>query len=349
MNSHSNKRPPKKTGTRKKPRPLNVTRLLFFALLLVMLAISVVAVGYVIFFRTVVAQEILPALRSAIVFEEPDPPVSEEEKTVFQAATEPATEPATKQIVESDGESTGRQSEPSAAEPAGEMAVDSESDLPKVAIIIDDMGYSETLGNDLLNLPFEVTYSFLPFAPYTRKLELAAHLAGKTVFLHLPLQPKGQEWNPGPGALFLQDPPEIQKVKFAKCLAEVPHAVGVNNHMGSLFTEDKRAMSLLLKEINLKSLVFIDSLTSARSVGFKTAQQAAIKSAKRNVFLDNTLDERTICKQLELLVSIAERGGSAIGIAHPHLETVNALSTCGAKNRERVEYVSAVELGVLKR
>lgn len=338
MNSRDRKRPLKKTRNRKKTGSFNVARLLSFVLLLVVLAISVVAVGYVIFFRTVVAQEILPALRSAIVFEEPDPPVFDEEETAVKSTAEPTAEPT--------GESAGQQAEQSVAEPAEEMVIDRRPDLPKVAIIIDDMGYNEALGNDLLNLPFALTYSFLPFAPYTRKLELAAHLAGKTVFLHLPLQPKGQEWNPGPGALFLQDPPELQREKFAKCLAEVPHAVGVNNHMGSLFTEDKRAMSLLMKEINRKSLVFIDSVTSARSVGLKTAQQAVVKSAKRNVFLDNTLDEKTICTQLELLVSIAERGGSAIGIAHPHPETVNALSTCGAKNLERVHYVSAVEVSL---
>ncbi len=334
MNSPDKKRPLKKTRNRKKTGSFTVARLLSIVLLLMVLAISVVAVGYVIFFRTVVAQEILPALRSAIVFEEPEPPISEEEETVVEATAKQTAEPTMDQTEESD------------AEPAEEIAVDSRPDLPKVAIIIDDMGYNEALGNDLINLPFALTYSFLPFAPYTRKLELAAHRAGKTVFLHLPLQPKGQEWNPGPGALFLQDPPELQKEKFAKCLAEVPHAVGVNNHMGSLFTEDKRAMSLLLKEINRKSLVFIDSVTSARSVGHKTAQQAVVKSAKRNVFLDNTLDEQTICKQLELLVSIAERGGSAIGIAHPHPETVSALTTCGAKNRERVHYVSAVEVSL---
>ncbi len=342
MNSRDKKRPLKKTRNRKKTGSFNVARLLFFVLLLVVLAISVLAVGYVIFFRTVVAQEILPALRSAIVFEEPDPPVSEEEGMVFKTTTEETKD----QTAEADAEPVGPEVGQSAAEPAEERVDDRGPDLPKVAIIIDDMGYNETLGNDLLKLPFALTYSFLPFAPYTRKLELAAHRAGKTVFLHLPLQPKGQEWNPGPGALFLQDPPELQKEKFAKCLAEVPHAVGINNHMGSLFTEDKRAMSLLLREINRKSLVFIDSVTSAGSVGFRTAQQAVVKSAKRNVFLDNTLDEKTICKQLELLVSIAERGGSAIGIAHPHPETVNALSTCGSKNRQRVHYVSAVEVAL---
>jgi polysaccharide deacetylase 2 family uncharacterized protein YibQ len=338
MNNRNNKRPLKKTKNRKKTGSFNLARLLSFVLLLVVLAISVVAVGYVIFFRTVVAQEILPALRNAIVFEEPDPPISEEEETVVKATEESTAESA--------AEPVGRQTEHSAAEPAEEEVVDGRPDLPKVAIIIDDMGHNEPLGNDLLKLPFALTYSFLPFAPYTRKLELAAHLAGKTVFLHLPLQPKGQDWNPGPGALYLQDPPALQREKFAKCLAEVPHAVGVNNHMGSLFTEDKPAMSLLLKEINRKSLIFIDSVTSARSVGFKTAQQAVVKSAKRSVFLDNTLDEQTICKQLELLVGIAERGGSAIGIAHPHPETINALATCGAKNRERVEYVSVVEMAL---
>lgn len=337
MNSLKKKRPLKKTRNRKKTGFFKPARLLSFIVLLIVLAFSVCAVGYVIFFRTVVAQEILPGLRGAIVFEEPDLPVPGEEEPALTPTVE-AVEP----IVEANGELAVQP----AAEPVEEQVVGEKQELPKVAIIIDDMGYNESIDNELLNLPFAVTYSFLPFAPYTRKLEMAAHLTGKTVFLHLPLQPKGQEWNPGPGALFLADPPEVQKAKFAKCLAEVPHAVGVNNHMGSLYTEDKRAMSLLLKEIDLKSLVFIDSITSAGSIGFQTARQAMVKSAKRSVFLDNTLDEHLICKQLEHLVSIAERGESAIGIAHPHQETVNALKDCGAKKSARVQYVGAVEMSL---
>ena len=289
---------------KKKSVSVGLVRIFSLLFLLIILVFSVCSVGYVIFFRTVFAQQILPTIKNAIVFEEPNPPVDVELERVEK-----------KEIIR---------------KPV----------LPKVAIIIDDMGYHELIGRELLSLPFELTYSFLPFAPHTSKLEWLAYRTGKTIYLHLPLEPKGKQWNPGPGALFLADSPEVQKAKLGKCLDEVPHAVGVNNHMGSLYMEDKFAMNRLMQEIRGRRLSFIDSYTSSGSVGFSIAQRLNIKSARRNVFLDNILNEKKICAQLEKLIKIAEIQGVGIGIAHPHQETVKAISSCGELYRKRVRYVS---------
>jgi uncharacterized protein len=295
----------------------SLIRLFSLLLLLFVLFFSVCTVGYVIFFRTVFAKEILPTIKSAIVFEEPDPPVH----------IEPDLPTYTEQV----------QKEEIVQEP---RAAEVKINLPQVAIIIDDMGYHESIGKKLLALPFELTYSFLPFAPYTRQMERAAYRLGKTVFLHLPLQPKGNEWDPGPGALVLGDSPVVQKNKLEKCLEEVPHAVGMNNHMGSLYTENEKAMTRLMHNIAGRKLFFVDSYTSSGSIAFRIAQEQDIKSARRDVFLDNTLDEKKICAQLEKLVIIAEKYGVGIGIAHPHQVTVEALTTCGGIYKTRVQYVS---------
>jgi hypothetical protein len=206
------------------------------------------------------------------------------------------------------------------------------------------MGYNELIGEQLLRFPIELTLSFLPFAPHTRKLERLAHRAGKTVFLHLPLEPKDSTFNPGCGALYLQDSPETQREKFANALQEVPHAVGVNNHMGSRFTEDKTAMGNVIEEIKDRSLLFVDSFTTPGSVGLRVARQAGVKSIGRSVFLDNVLDEEKICDRLEQLVILSEKYGRAIGIGHPHRETVNAIAKCGEKFQARVHYVGVREV-----
>ena len=309
----------KKTSKKKGSVFRGLLRLCSLLLLLFVLAFSVCTVGYVIFFRTVFAQEILPAIKSAIVFEEPDPPVHvepvEEERIV--------QEPLVPELI--------------VQEPELPEVI---SNLPQVAIIIDDMGYHESIGKELLALPFELTYSFLPFAPHTRQMERLAYRAGKTVFLHLPLQPKGTEWDPGPGALTLDDSPEVQKNKLEKCFEEVPHAVGVNNHMGSLYTENEAAMTRLMQGIGAHKLSFVDSYTSSDSIGLRIAQEQDVQSARRHVFLDNIQDEKQICAQLEKLVKIAEKHGVGIGIAHPHQVTVDSLAACGEFYRKRVQYVS---------
>lgn len=272
-----------------------------------------------IFFRTVVAQEIPPALRSDIAFEEAEPPVYKENLTEKLAR-------------DTDNEVTEERTEKKKQE------------LPMVAIIIDDLGYDEALVEELLNFPIELTFSFLPFAPYTRKLERLAYRRGKTVFLHLPLEPKDRKFNPGPGALYLQDSPQTQRDKLAKCLEEVPHAMGVNNHMGSAFTEDRQAMTNIIHELNERSLMFVDSFTTSGSVGLQVARQTAVKSLGRSVFLDNVLDEEKICDRLEQLVLLSEKNGRAVGIGHPHRATVNAVLRCGEKYSNRVQYIGMKEV-----
>jgi hypothetical protein len=178
--------------------------------LLIFLGLSLAAVGYVIFFRSVFAQEVSKKLvKHGVFFEEPDPP-----KTVILPVAELQKNPH-----------------------------------PKIAIILDDMGYDLHLGEELLQLPVEITYSFLPFAPHTKDLERKAFIAGKTILLHLPLEPQDRRWDPGPGALFINDPKPVMRDKFVQNILSVPHAVGVNNHMGSLFTENKAAMEVVIQEI----------------------------------------------------------------------------------------------------
>jgi uncharacterized protein len=253
-------------------------RLILFFLLFFLLIFSLCSAGYVIFFRTVFAQEIMPVLKSNIVFEEPNPPVPEEKTKPL--LVEHVLEPLPEKVI-----------------------VEEPEVLPKVALIIDDIGYNYAIGQQLLDLPFELTFSFLPFAPYTKVLQEEAFNRGKTIFLHLPLEPQSTDFDPGPGALLLSDSPSVQKDKLQRCLIEVSHAVGVNNHMGSLFTENRVAMQGLMEELSSRTLVFVDSYTTSASLGLESAQDYGIQSARRNVFLDNNLDPQHICGQLKKLVS----------------------------------------------
>ncbi len=268
--------------------------------LFVLLVVSIGTVAYVIFFRTVFASESVQKQPAGIIFEEPDPPQHRD-------------------IDRSSGSQRHKR--------------------PKVAIIIDDMGYHGDVGNSLLQLPIKLTFSFLPFAPFARDLEQLAHDLKQTILLHLPLEAKDPHWNPGPGALYLEDSAEDQIVKFQSCLMEVRYAIGVNNHMGSSFTEDDTAMRTLLQQVKSQGLVFIDSYTTSASVGLSLAQELEVKSGRRDVFLDNIQEVETICEQLKQLTEIAEKKGVAIGIGHPYEATLQAIKQCTPQYQKRVEYV----------
>ncbi len=307
--------PARKTRRKKKAAPrrkkkkdsrIFLARLFSFLLLLGLLLFSMGAAGYVIFFRTAVAHGMSDMSGSSeITFEEPYSNIPEQ----------PADIP----------------------EPDN-------SSLPMVAIIIDDMGYNKTIGQDLLNLHLNLTFSFLAASPHCRELEEAAFQKGRVIMLHLPMQPKGKSWDPGPGALLLGQDTAEQKRLFYKNLSGVPHAVGVNNHMGSLYTENREAMDGVMRLIRKEGLFFIDSFTTAKSEGLTAARAAGIRTARRHVFLDNIHSADKVCQQLEQLVRRAEKDGWAIGIGHPNEATLSALTGCPGKVLERVHLVSAQEL-----
>jgi polysaccharide deacetylase 2 family uncharacterized protein YibQ len=195
----------------------------------------------------------------------------------------------------------------------------------RMAIIIDDMGYSLRNGKAMLELPGELTYSFLPHAPYTSQLVQLAEHYQKEILVHLPMQDEsGRDLDPGGLTL------GMNRQDFFRTLLDsldaVPQAVGANNHMGSLLTRQPGPMHWLM--LGLKSygnLFFIDSLTSHQSIALEIAQEAEVASLARDVFLDHHRDRASIARQYDQLIRIAQRNGTAIGIGHPYPETIEIL------------------------
>ncbi len=210
---------------------------------------------------------------------------------------------------------------------------------PTVAIVIDDMGYRQKEGSALLDLDLALSFAFLPHGPHTPDLARRAQSLGRDILLHLPLQASDPRWDPGPGTLTLAMDETVLLADLDDLLAMVPMAIGVNNHMGSRFTEDSRAMGVLLAEIGRRRLFFLDSVTSSQSVGYDLARQLTVPTVRRNVFLDNEQDRLRIIAQLENLVAHAEKQGTAVGIGHPHAETLLALREFGDRFRDRVTLV----------
>ncbi|MDP2106864.1 MAG: divergent polysaccharide deacetylase family protein, partial [Desulfobulbaceae bacterium] len=120
--------------------------------------------------------------------------------------------------------------------------------------------------------------------------------------------------------------------------------IGVNNHMGSKFSQDSNAMRVFLKEIKARDLFFIDSLTTANSTGYSVARDLGIKTAKRDIFLDNDQNPTQILVQIGRLIKLAQRHGSAIGIGHPYPTTLAALRSAATRLSQDVVMVPVHEL-----
>ena len=214
--------------------------------------------------------------------------------------------------------------------------------IPKVAILIDDLGYDKTQAEKFLNMGACFTFSILPHSPYQQEIAYAAQERGYDVILHLPME--YPEKKPGEGGLLVSMSTQDVERVVSENLEEIPQARGVNNHMGSRMTADLGHMVLLLKELQRRNLFFVDSLTTAKSRVGDAARILGIPYYHRDVFLDHIPTRDFISKQINLLISRALRHGTAIGIAHPHDLTFEVLREAIYNLREKVELapVSAI-------
>jgi polysaccharide deacetylase 2 family uncharacterized protein YibQ len=196
---------------------------------------------------------------------------------------------------------------------------------PRIALIIDDIGFSSFRARKFLDLKIPITFSVLPRLKKSFDLAVEIHEKGHEIMLHQPMEPSNPELDPGPGALYLG----FSAAKIARVIDEnfgsVPFATGVNNHMGSKYTESQNEVNEVMKVINRGGLFFVDSLTTSHSKAYETARRMHLPSACRNRFLDNNLEESAIHFQLRRLMGCALRYGHAIGIGHPYPKTAEAL------------------------
>ena len=197
---------------------------------------------------------------------------------------------------------------------------------PRIAIIIDDLGYNGQNYRPFLDIRYPLTFAVLPSLPYSKRIAREATGRGREVLLHLPLEPHDYpSRDPGRGLISSSMDEEEMRQVFEEDLRSVPGAVGVNNHMGSRMMEDPEAMKILLRELKRRNLYFVDSLTTNRTAAPALAREMGIKCGRRKVFLDNYQDRSYIESQLQALTESARSKGGAIGVGHPYAITAAVL------------------------
>lgn len=215
--------------------------------------------------------------------------------------------------------------------PSETTTVEEERAVPKghgqLALIIDDMGTSVQEARALAGIGLPLTFSIIPGLRSDREVADFAARSGIDTMIHMPMQSKGwpQRRLETNGLLVSMDDAVIRE-HLGDYTSRIPAAIGANNHMGSEFTEHEDKMKVVLEALKGKGLFFIDSVTTPRTVGARLAHEMGIKTAKRNVFLDNEQNDAYIRGQLAQAVRLAKKNGSAIAICHPHPATIATLT-----------------------
>lgn len=215
----------------------------------------------------------------------------------------------------------------------------------RLVIVIDDIGEDMNAARTLARLPFPVTFAVWPRSTHARAAAETGHAAGLEILIHQPTEPmKYPEMNPGPNALFVSLSDREIESRVRDSLTRVPYAMGMNNHMGSRFTRDRRAAAAMLRPLREHGFFVLDSLTHPASVLYAEASRLGIPALKRDVFLDAASGKDNVLRQLRKAENIALVAGRAVAIGHPLPDTLAALKEWDAMRNAQVELVRLSDL-----
>jgi hypothetical protein len=217
---------------------------------------------------------------------------------------------------------------------------------PRLAIVVDDLGYDPVRDAEWLDFPERITVSVLPHGPSSKSLAASARTHGFGVILHVPMEPEGAVADrTEPFLLRRGMTPEEIVDRFARMAADVPQAKGASNHMGSAFTSDLAAMAAFAQALKGKGFFFVDSVTSGGTVGSMAMEQAGVPATRRDVFLDDDARPGEMRRQWAAAIALAKERGAAVLLCHARRETRKALlELLPQLRREGIRAVTVEEL-----
>jgi len=210
--------------------------------------------------------------------------------------------------------------------------------------VLDDWGRKYDIFEEVLALERPLTLAVIPHLPYSARIAREGRAAGLGIIVHFPMQPKA-ETHVEPTTILTTTPDAVIKKRLDDAFRSVAGAQGMNNHQGSAATSDLRVMRTVLGHLKSKNVFFLDSNVISTTVGPRVAKEIGIPFTKRDVFLDNELDEDAIVEQLRKAKRIALSRGSAVAIGHDHDVTLAAIRRVLPEiEREGVRLVLAKDL-----
>jgi uncharacterized protein len=216
---------------------------------------------------------------------------------------------------------------------------------PKVAIIIDDLGYDTSIAKKFVELEPHLTFSVIPYTPFQKEVADIVRKNGGELMVHIPMEPNEYpDVDPGPGALLTTMEPDRLIAQLMLNLETISDAKGINGHMGSKLTANSEKMYQIFTILKQRKLYFVDSLTTPHSVCKPSSTLLRVPFAQRDVFIDHFQEPEFIRKQIYRLIDMAKKNGEAIGIAHPYKITFEILKQLMPEIKKQVDMVPASQL-----
>ncbi|SDZ01067.1 divergent polysaccharide deacetylase family protein [Bacillus sp. 166amftsu] len=218
----------------------------------------------------------------------------------------------------------------------------------KVAIVIDDFGNNMKGTERMLSLPIPLTVAVMPFLPSSKQDAVAAHQKGHEVIIHMPMEPiKGKKEWLGPNAITTNLSDREIENRIEQAIKEIPHAIGMNNHMGSKVTADERIMRIILSVCKKHGLFYLDSKTNPNSVVPKIGKELGVPIVENQLFFDDVYTASHITKQAQLLIQRIKEKPVVVAIGHvgpPGEITSRVIESFIPKVREHADFIFLSDL-----
>jgi uncharacterized protein len=229
--------------------------------------------------------------------------------------------------------------------PVADIPITRSGPKPKLALVLDDFGYSNKNFDVLTSIDVPLTLAVLPGIRYSNEACAVVVHSNMEVILHLPMEPMRENAPIEKDTILVDMDDAAIKSILEKSLNSVPGARGVSNHMGSKATGDARVMKVVFGELKRRDMFFLDSMTTPDSVCAAIASEMDVPYVKRDIFIDNVQEEAAIIKQIGKALKIARAKGEAVAIGHDRKITVEALKLIVPYIQKRgIELVALSEL-----
>jgi len=216
------------------------------------------------------------------------------------------------------------------------------SNLPKIALVFDDLGENLDDLKEVYSLGIPLTISIIPDLRFSKNIAHIGYRCGFSVFIHLPLEPENDVYYKRATYKFIHSgmPKRDIVLLTRQYLNSIRIATGVNNHMGSKATQDEELMRIIMDELKMRGLVFIDSRTTTKSVAYKIAQEKGLVCGYSEGFLDPADDKEVIKEKMSELIKQAKQKGKIIVIGHPRKNTIEFLKSELPSILKEVQFVT---------
>jgi len=185
-----------------------------------------------------------------------------------------------------------------------------------LCVVFDDGGQNVSQLKKCVALPFPVTVAVLPRLAHSAESARIVRQSKNEVILHQPMQAMNLNVNPGAGAIKPEMTENEVFATLSQNIAEIAPIAGMNNHEGSLITENEVLVSFILQAASEKGIYFLDSRTSSATKVPSVAMEMGMGWYQRDIFLDNQKTRENYLAELKKGLDIANKKGHVIMIGH---------------------------------